>query len=322
MCFHAPIYEAHHAEGTLIGGLKEHLPRLTSLETLELHICSKAYFSGEEIIFAIPNSLKRLYVSDKLISAKKLEKLIAKRYLWSNSKAPEPTPEGYTLETLQIDDAFDYPVSFLVSPQFGTQVGSQNTGFVPQNVRDYRSKPKGYHTKRKGKQVYIRCDNEIIGETSKRTDHIPFRHGKLGFIGYEYEGHQDCCECEWCDEAKLILLRLNGRLLDRERNSHLAVLHDHSQQVWPRTAVDAETDTEVEDAVDMKMTMEELEMLEQITEKWDSNPKNKFFGYFGTENEAAEHFKTEVAVKAEELTERKWAEEAMVGVKEHWLSEA
>jgi hypothetical protein len=226
MCIHTPLYEAHHSEGTLIGGLKQHLPCLTSLETLELHIHAKADFSGEEIISAIPDSVKRLYISDKLISAQKLERLITPRYLWSKRKVPEEfNPTDRTIQTLEINDNGGWPV--------GPQVNSQATRFLAQTVRTYCGPRKGYYTNRKGKRVYVRCDR-IIGEARNRIDHIPFRHGKLGFIGYEYQAHAEECECGKCDEVKLILLRLNGRLLDRERNNHLARF-DGGLQILPRS---------------------------------------------------------------------------------------
>jgi hypothetical protein len=221
MCIHTPLYEAHHSEGTLIDSLKQHLPCLTSLETLELHIHAKANFSGEEIIFAIPDSVKRLYISDKLISAQKLERLITQRYLWSRRKASEEfNPMGWTIQTLEINDNGGWPV------------GPQATRFLAQTVRTYRGPRKCYYTNRKGKRVYIRY-GEIIGEAYNRIDHIPFRPGKLGFIGYEYQAHAEGCECGKCDEVKLILLRLNGRLLDRERNNHLARV-DRGLQILPR----------------------------------------------------------------------------------------
>jgi hypothetical protein len=66
----------------------------------------------------------------------------------------------------------------------------------------------------------------------------------------------------------------------------------------------------------------ELEEFEQIINKLDANASNKFSGYFGTEEAAAEYFKKEITVMEWELPERKWAEDTTVGAKEHWLSEA
>ena len=300
LCFHAPLYEGHHAEAAVIGDLKQDLPRLRSLETLELHIHSKANFSGAEIIFAIPDSLRSLYVSDKLISAKKLEQLISRRYLWSKSPI-HPRPQTFT-----IDDNFGPPQNAPRTVQF----------FPPPNYRNYTGKGK------------TEMDEDyIIGETRKRIDHVPFRHGRLGFITYEYEGHKEQCTCGACDEAKLTMLRLNGRLLDRERNSHLAAMFDGGSQIWPKLHfADTQSETRVPgprenlDTEGDEETLREQEELTRIMEKWDPDPEDGFGGYFGMENRAAELFAKEIAVAEEELPERRWADDAAVGAKEHWLS--
>ena len=298
MCFHAPIYEAHYSEATIIGGLKQHLPRLTALECLEIHMYSKADFSGAEIIFAIPDSVERLYISDKLISAERLEKLITDRYLWSESTAHK-SPHR-TQQALRIDDNFAST----------STAGLQISLVVPAPDRNYSGKAKV-------------LDLDTIGETRKRTDHVPFRHGNLGFIGYEHEAHEEFCECKKCDMAKLIMLRLNGRLLDRERNSHLAVFYHDGSQIWPKINPDAypSMDTKWREDLGEDLT-QELERLDEITEAWDADPNNYHSGYFGMEDEAAGLFTKEVGVTGEELPERKWAEDVAVGAKEHWLSEA
>ena len=66
----------------------------------------------------------------------------------------------------------------------------------------------------------------------------------------------------------------------------------------------------------------ELEEFEQIINKLNANTSNKFSGYLGTEEAAVQCFKREMTVMEWELPERKWAEDATVGAKEHWLSEA
>ena len=382
ICLHAPLYECHYSEGALIGGLKEHLPRLVSLETLELHIHSKSDFSGKEIISAIPDSVKRLYVSDKLISPHKLNDLITKRYLWSNAKIPKVCNlEGRTVETININDAW------------GQRAAPQLAAFSPSPVRNYRGPTKRCYTKRNEKRANVRCypDNEIIGEMRERTDYVPFGHGKLGFIGYEYDGHDKWCECGKCDETKLIMLRLNGRLLDRERNNHLTRF-DGGLQISPRphafTGTKAPRDNEIaaldnvgdeimqkitlleKDMIDMaeeeekqglqkaktgegdcqdsegfgeesskKLAIEqieirkreftveqlrwvELQQFDRIINSLDSNKHNRHSGYFGTEKAAVEHFEKEMTVMDWELPEPRWPEEATVGAKEHWLSEA
>ena len=259
---------------------------------------SKADFSGAEIIFAIPDSVKRLYISDKLISAKKLKKFITNRYLWSESPAQRLSHR--THQTLCIDDCF----------ASASTAGFQITVVVPAPDRDYSGKDNG-------------LDPDTVGETRKRTDHVPFRHGNLGFIGYEYEAHEEFCECKKCDMAKLTVLQLNGRLLDRERNSHLAVFYHDGSQIWPKINPDAYTSVDATWRKDLGEDLtQELERLDEITEEWDTDPDNYHSGYFGMEDEATGLFMKEVGVTGEELPKRKWAEDAPVGAKEHWLSGA
>ena len=124
ICFHAQLYEGHCSEAALIGGIKDYLPRLSALEVLELHINSRADFSGAEIICAIPDSLKRLYVSDKLISPERLEELITKRYLWSDTKIGQ----GDFLETLVVNGNEGESIA-------SQNAGLRNAGFIQATVR-------------------------------------------------------------------------------------------------------------------------------------------------------------------------------------------
>lgn len=378
ICLHAQLYEANVSEAALIGGLKTHLPRLASLETLELHIHSKADFSGREIIFAIPDSLKRLYVSDTLISPEQLEELITKRYLRNTKIERGGVSERWTSDT------------WIVSDNEGKPVPSEKAGFVPGNVQTNKNNRKG-HWRKCGRESAFVCRDEIIGELRTRTDYIPYRHGKLGFIGYEYGGHREECGCGHCDNARLTMLRLNGRLLDREHNNHLGCF-DGGLQISPRiheyAAANVPMDTEpvvldfmddeaarkmevlwkavgemakgegeenlrigetrdfngqaTEEDVSIKLWREKFERCdEELSIKETEKPKREDFeqiidnldarksgenirhrGYFGMENQAREHFEKEMVVRVWEIRERRWPDDAVVGEKDHWLSEA
>ncbi|KIW73109.1 hypothetical protein PV04_01253 [Phialophora macrospora] len=68
-------------------------------------------------------------------------------------------------------------------------------------------------------------DNDVaIGDMLGRTDFISFSRSKLGFVGYEYDLNLgvEAAEQQGKDMSKF--LKLNGRLLDKERNRHLARL--------------------------------------------------------------------------------------------------
>jgi hypothetical protein len=384
ICLHAQLYEAHCSEASLIGGLKTHLPRLISLETLELHIHSKADFSGSEIVFAIPDSLKRLYVSDSLISPQQLEELIINRYLQSNTKILKYDPQdGWVSETTIVNDNG----RGLVASQ---NAASPKAGFDARNMQTHKSTREGHRRTRRGRWVFI-CRDEIVGELPNRTDYIPYRHGKLGFIGYEYDGHGEKCGCGQCDNARLTMLRLNGRLLDREHNSHLACF-DGGLQISPRTHEHAVAEPSIDiepvaldfldDEAARKMQVlwktvsemargdeedglrsvearecngpatreevsqnpgrekieigneelttneagalerEESERIIDNRDKYKVGKNSRHRGYFGMESLALEHFQKEMAVTAWEIQERKWPDDALVGEKDHWLSEA
>lgn len=125
LCIEQPLQEEK--VGELLGALRLYLPQST-LQILELHITLYSDYFGRELIEALPNSLKRLYVSQELIQVKTLLDAVKDRYFQAKAT-------GSYLEA-----------------------------------------------------------------------------GKIGFVGYEY----------WDREStRLDLLRLNGALLDRERNAHL-----------------------------------------------------------------------------------------------------
>lgn len=113
--------------GSLLGAIKLYLPH-TNLQVLEIHATVDSTYFGYELMEALPQTLKRLYVSQELVMAKDVARAVKERY-------------------------------------FG-------------------QKGRGGHQ----------------------------QAGKLGLVGYEY----------WDREStKMALLRMNGALLDRERNRHL-----------------------------------------------------------------------------------------------------
>ena len=252
ICIETPVYEGVPEYGQLVGSIKEHLGKMAALEVLELHIHSKSPWLGEEIIEALPKSLKRLYVAEKLFPvrghgvekgltpAKKLAAAVTTRYL---------------------QEATD-----------SSQIGEPDLG---------------------------------------RKDYIPMRSGRLGFVTYEYEE----------DASGLSLLHLNGRLLDRERNSHLA-FYDGARLI-PPNFVDArapeqenynsEAEWAKERASEVKGSL--MEDLKLKNSTWARK-------YFGSETGASEVFEREAEAKFEDLPVKLWPEEVQVLQKEHWMSMA
>lgn len=95
--------------------------------------------------------------------------------------------------------------------------------FVHGDVRDLTGFI-GEKTKTPLKYANDEHDQILIGEDPCRKDSITFNRSHLGFVGYEYE----CFQSEGAarrQEADIIaLLKMNARLLDKERNRHLAKL--------------------------------------------------------------------------------------------------
>ncbi len=305
LCVHFGIYEAHPEYGDLIGGMNAYLPHFAALETLEVHIKSESPYFGQELIQALPNSIKRLYLSDKVITAQQLEVEVNKRYFTSHTGR-------------RTNDA-------------GHANRHWNSAFVlardlPQQVNSSYPTPHGHMITRGGEPTFV--EHEPVGEPyhSRRNDYISTGTGKLGFIGYEYYMNED---------TKTILLNLNGRLLDRERNVHLA-LYDGGRHISPTRKVDAGTkvvkvhsplngkygwdDPEADRVKELNRNMiAELQELEKIMRKTETGGTHR--GYFGMECKAQEQFKREAVVQQIDLPRLLWPQEAVVGEKDHWLSE-
>ena len=269
ICIETPIYEALPEYGRLIGSFKENLSKMAALEVLELHINSKSPWLGEEIVEALPKSLKRLYVAEKLFPVR-----------------------GHGVEKRLT------PAKKLAA--------AITTRYLQEKVMD---------------------SWQIGGPDLSRKDFIPMRSGRLNFITYEYE---DQTNKDRGDEiSRQSLLHLNGRLLDRERNAHLA-FYDGALLIPPKLAdsrtpeaarpmiygqedYSSEADWAKERASEVKDGV--MDDLKLKNDTWARN-------YFGGETGAQEVFERECEAKFEDLPPRKWPEEVRVLEKEHWMSMA
>ncbi|OAP57555.1 hypothetical protein AYL99_08293 [Fonsecaea erecta] len=63
-----------------------------------------------------------------------------------------------------------------------------------------------------------------IGEDLQRKDYIQFSDNRLAFVGYEYDLFGQPSAANLQSNAMAKFLKLNGRMLDKERNRHLAHL--------------------------------------------------------------------------------------------------
>ena len=278
ICMEAPICEGNDEYGRVMGAFSLHLRHITSLEVLELHICSKSPYFGQEVIDALPCSLTRFYTSDKLISAETLAASISRRYLNGVYLASDET----------------------VRPANGMHVGIRTPRMLKLGTKDE-----------------FECQ---IGEEKNRLDYIPLGTGKLGFIGFEHAGSS---------EAAMTLLRLNARLLDRQRNLHL-VAYDGGYQISPRVInLSANQDNyggpimvpnrqsrngdDVASGAAGVNTSHEEETKEgeMVDMEW----------YFGKELKAQVWFEQEPVTTVDDVVDRTWPEDVMVQESEHWMSE-
>lgn len=380
ICILFEIRELHPAYGAFMAGINLHLPQFAALEILEVHIDAGSPYLGQELIKALPNSLKRLYISDKLITPQKLEIEINKRYFtsdtckslkdqcsdawcWAAPRAdlPQDLPQQKATFPLQDDRhgprlAHETPSAWFpavtchyeVRPFFEDPAQDRSniegSSGGSRGGRGGRGRGKGGR-KRHGRngerarsnQPFIMTMGEVcvqhspVGEpyAALRKDYISMRSGNLGFVNYEYNASE---------ATRMALLRINGRLLDRERNlGHLA-LYDGGKFISPRTIkkgsvqdytetespLEGREDWEDESEVDRikgldDSVLNELDELADILKKTEADSPHQ--GYFGMEKQAMELFSREAVAEPSELRERSWVQEVAVGTKEHWHSE-
>jgi hypothetical protein len=77
LCMEQPLNE--NIAGHLLGAIKLYLPR-TKLQVLEIHMNLDSDYFGQELVEALPKSLKRLYVSEELVGPEDLVKAVKARY--------------------------------------------------------------------------------------------------------------------------------------------------------------------------------------------------------------------------------------------------
>ena len=77
LCIEQPLEEE--AAGGLLGAMKLYFP-FTSLQVLEIHMDIDSAYFGQELIEALPKTLRRLYVSEELAEPEYLVKAVKARY--------------------------------------------------------------------------------------------------------------------------------------------------------------------------------------------------------------------------------------------------
>lgn len=173
------------------------------------------------------------------------------------------------------------------------------------------------------------------GEDQRRNDFISLGGGKLGFIGYEYEptkptrfGNSQIRRVK-DEETRTWLLMLNGRLLDRERNLHLAE-YDGAKHIAPRqNASEDFLEPTTENYriagkhgplwVYAPASLKEAEAA--ASELKDSIIVESSHYYFGSEEGAAAVFRNEPGVHPDDVLEHLWPDEVSAHAEEHWQTD-
>lgn len=254
LCVHGAIYEEHYHYGNFMGAMKDCLPRMKTLQLLEVHIHSKSPWFASELIDVLPPSITRLYLSDLLVD-RDLKALVIS--LCQKTQTPwEP-----------FDDDTDI----------------------------------------------------AVGEDLSRKDYIHFSHNKLAFVGYEYDLFLEKNAAKKQKDDMAMFLELNGRLLDKERNRHLA---DLNGKHIPPKEMSAETLVE-----DIELMMDQL--LVEDDEEEIASKRGEFaecvFGddneYFGNENAAEAVFLREPVAAGRDYTFPTILEvDSECKFSNHWLS--
>lgn len=219
--------------GHLVAALTHDVPRFSILKHFEIHYSGGDNFVRNHLIENLPHGLQRLYISDMTIAREDLVSQVRKRYL-SHAHGLDFPESVLTLDPL-LDhgciDGLDKP-SIQSMPLH--ELPTADCIFVDNKSRvKYLSATVARQCDHGTGILMVRSqleqsdyldDHFMRGESKFRRDEIPLNTGKLGFITFEYDISigSDCTD--HCDEEsnQANIFRLNGQLLDREHNLHLA----------------------------------------------------------------------------------------------------
>ena len=282
ICTEGTIYEGGKQYSDLIGASNTFLCRQRGLKLFEFHATSRSPWFGSEVIGALPDLVRRVYLSDYTLSVPDLVETIEARYL-----SVDPVEEGQHVDSNAL---------------------------------------------------------KMLNDDHDRLGHISYTRGSLSFVTVEFNDQDH-------DAA---LLNLNGRLLDRERNSHLATFSntcfkyiqrtgrarfkdsgrlfylrprfsDDTRYRWTRSWMDVYGNTVEKDWL---LTIQEIQnSMNQAGEASDSGFNMISHPYFGDETGAEHIFFREKVASAEEVLARKSTYPEIVEIDKvnhgyhHWMSD-
>ncbi|KAK5937061.1 hypothetical protein PMZ80_010601 [Knufia obscura] len=223
--------------GHLVAALSFDLPRFQKLKHFEIHYSGGDNFLRNQLIESLPHGLQRLYISDVTITIQQLVSQVRERYFLS---AQHTGPRMPVLPpNLMVDDGYDDvsgkpKIDSMPLHELPTADSIKISGRDQvQYLIAANTSPSDYDT-----NIFVKrsqCaqhdyldDYAMRGESKFRRDEIPLNTGKLGFVTFEYDDLEwrldgPVCVSDYVEESdRTRIFRLNGQLLDREHNLHLA----------------------------------------------------------------------------------------------------
>lgn len=286
--------------------LAQYLPSYSSLEHLEIHDSMPDNFYSNKLISVLPYGLKRLYISDRLIGVDDLVKEVRKKYIIGlTSEYPcfdlDSDETDIQEENREVDDG-TLIMSISQRGYLNFCSSDQAKHHLTDDVLIERSLSKS--------NDYL-ADNAMLGEPKACRDIIDLNAGKLGFVAFDYEVAADeNNDASYRDResSRTKIFRLNGQLLDREHNFHLASTQNtydtcgikpKRKHTTSQPDRESETDTasvhpEIQQALyDMAQLRWHPQYVNDVTKDFDHCFHESMEWYFGAEDEAKQVFYNE-----------------------------
>lgn len=308
----------------IVAALSEWLPECPALESLEIHATGVGAFYSDYLIDVLPHNLRRLYLTDNTTSIAQLARMVDERFFGA-SDVDEFVGNGpltlrddinmneqgsITPTTKPTSDSFD---GLVTAPYMSSSAPNQwsceyltgdefaaMSDRLPARVfieRQFEATEDDDH--------YMETPGWIIGEIPDRDDYITVNTGKLCFVIYEY-----ACASTILED-RLELVRLNGRLIERAHNFHLACTglegikpkeKQYTDSARQESSVWSQHQTIVHGLYDAAWMPPKPEYIEQILAEQEGCLDEGEEWYFGQETEAEEVFEDEAVAKPNTLT--------------------
>lgn len=222
--------------------LHRYLPRFSMLQHLEIHYSGGTGFFRDELIRHLPRHLKRLYITDSTIAPDQLVKQVRQRYFKPKNALDSTYLHNASIPMVgqdKVEEHYEGPLHCLslTKPKGSVMISFDRDGRVyylsdAEQRRTDCDAAYGVVCNRSllQEEDFLEEPGQFCGELRWRTDTIPSGwDGMLGFVTYEYNLNDKEFDDAWytsapngeweSDTTKIV--RLSGKLLDRERHTHL-----------------------------------------------------------------------------------------------------